>query len=915
MKRIGRFILLFLLLFTLVFTSNDYNTVYAIKAIPDGNATGSSFNPFDIDPTVKRDRWKVKGGKAYSNLSGKKLVYDVYSGESGESLKSGWNIANTNKGRGKEPFLQFYGWSALQSYHHHTRQNQATYLVAVNAKTNKEVMVKAEMTNLDAGKDMEFGKTTTNGPINNLCSNNTFNAISNTCNMRYEYVGFKAWLPLNDLFPNPNVNEDWILYIVKNVDGNIVYDELITPFAFNKLSFKNGDLSFDSGENTSSLKMNGTSVIRRSIPRGTNSNESGRYFTFGQTYQRVNQDEKAGAAIWYGVRSPHDNGSTRWTSSGFWTFGGTTARISYRIKQVDVTINHIDLDTNKIIGTEKKKVNLNNTFKAVPKPKGTFKDKDGNPYVASPVNQNFNEVIKGDKEIKFYYRVVLPDPSEEIEFPGDPDNSGGGSDGGGPGDSENPGSGGPDGDSRKQGSASGKAFWELTRNNVNESSSVYVESNFESNGDHYAIRNKKHSIDFAGKTIEKEGPITSIANGQSVKGESFDYKFQYEYTNYYRKNYECVEIQGEDCFKWEFINETPVWDKGKTFTLFGSIPIDHMQGDINKRNSLEEALNKKWLVGREDKWDYSQKTSKDYYEQWKFGENNETKSEYILKTQSTLPITPGELIYEVELPSDEHKKHSFNPFRKELSFGYYFPVDVDDSLKEDYNNNTSYTDFDYAFPLQQSLMDDNGLSGSSRTFLMEYATDLFFMSKHTGFISGYSYVDQLKDSHINQKELPSFNTLVEKGTNKLISDFESLTKHDFKDKVLYTANDAEFKKLQRYILPVSPDSPLKPKVNYKNHVVIENMGLNDGVIEYNQAYQFEHYLFGSGHDDVWVIEQVDSRTKLKPSDSSLINTVNIEYKDIKSIITENLGQPYIRMHGFRPSNRELINKTKAFVHF
>src|SRR5690606_11441196 len=162
---------------------------------------------------------------------------DVYAGMSNHSLKRSCTITNANKGRGTEPFLQFYGWSVSEGRQHHCRDNQDTYIAAVNEESKKDIIVKAEITNMNAGKDMEFGKNSATGPINNLCSSSRSNVVSDICNMEYQWVGFKAWLPLNDLFPDPDKEEDWILYIVKNVDGHVVYDELIMPFAFNQLDF------------------------------------------------------------------------------------------------------------------------------------------------------------------------------------------------------------------------------------------------------------------------------------------------------------------------------------------------------------------------------------------------------------------------------------------------------------------------------------------------------------------------------------------------------------------------------------------------------------------------------------------------------------------------------------------------------
>ncbi|KRG16861.1 hypothetical protein ACA29_02990 [Lederbergia galactosidilytica] len=606
--------------------------------------------------------------------------------------------------------------------------------------------------------------------------------------MEYKWVGFKAWLPLDELFTNPDKEEDWKMYIVKSMDGHIVYDELIMPFAFAQLDFQNGELSLDSGKDTNNLKMNADGVIRRSVPRGVNPNESGKYFGLGQVYQRVSQDESAGVAIWYGVRSPHDRNATRWTSSSYWTFGGTTAVLSYRLKPIDITIRHIDAESKKVLGTEREKIIINHVFSAKPKTSGYFKDSEGNPYVAFPGSQSFKNVVKKNTTIDFFYRRSLPDPTDTYEEKG-----------------------------TTVGKADGIAYWELQRTDRNRESDVAVSNSFTVSGDHYAVRNVKHYIDFAGNRIEQKNPIQDVATGQGVKGASYEYGFSYEYTNQYRDNYtnqyrdnyKCVEQQGKDCLKWQFTERTPAWEFGKTFAVLDTFIMKHQQGDTLAFSTLEDVLEQKVLVGQEDSWNGTKKIGRnDFFEQWKKAAGNDYKSNHVLKTQSALPIPIGSLVYEVELPSGKHMSQAFNPLKKELGYGYYFPPDVDDSLKQDYRNMTTYSSYPYMFPLQQSKMTDLGISANKRQFDMDYVSDFFFTGKHTGYISGYPYVSKVKAVHTENRSIPSFATMAEEGKTKLFSNFENDTGYNLVDEVLYIDAESEqnLQKLQRYMLPVSPDS-------------------------------------------------------------------------------------------------------------
>src|SRR5690606_27081410 len=221
-------------------------------------------------------------------------------------------------------------------------------------------------------------------------------------------------------------------------------------------------------------------------------------------------------------------------------------------------------------------------------------------------------------------------------------------------------------------------------------------------GEHYAVRNPKHHIDFAGRFIEQKNPIQGDAAGSLVKGDTYQYGFSYEYTNFYRDNYVCIEQQGKDCFKWQFKDRTPVWELGKTFAIMDTFTMNHRQGDTLKLSTLEEALKQKLLVGQEDRWNGATKLSrKDFFEQWRKSTDSNYQSEHVLKTQSAIPVSVGGLIYEVSLPSGLHLTPSFHPMKYELSSGSFFPPDVDDSLKKDYMNTTAYTEYKYMFPLQQ----------------------------------------------------------------------------------------------------------------------------------------------------------------------------------------------------------------------
>lgn len=447
-----------------------------------------------------------------------------------------------------------------------------------------------------------------------------------------------------------------------------------------------------------------------------------------------------------------------------------------------------------------------------------------------------------------------------------------------------------------EGSAKGHAFWELRRYDKNARSGIYIESKFEIAGDHYATRKPKHKVSVNGKTAEQSDGITmEIPDAMPLKGKNLSYEFSYEYTNYYKDIYECTDSEDGHCYSWSFVERIPDWDKVETFTLSDSIKIDHSQEDTVNEDTLDNILSKKWVVGRQDTYSPAKK-SKAYYEKYSRAADNKWENHTNLKTQTTLPMTPGKLIYQVELPSEVHKEN-FYPLKNTQSIGIFKAVDLDESLQSEFKNGVK---------LQQKVMSDKGMKGDNRTFEGEFVSDLFFTTHFTGFMSGYPYAEKVKVAVVNNASLPNVESVISEGTAKGVADFESYTGQVFKDKWLFT--NSEFEKLQRYSIPVTPNSDLKPGETYKNKIELVDMGLNDLKFMFNQSFSFEHYLFGSGYDDAWIIEQPESRFKV---DSNEYKTVVLTYNQLKEIRAESKNRSEQKMHNFRFIDRTFPDKVKA----
>lgn len=966
----------------------DVNDVSA-SSIRDGNATWNDggYRPQDATDVQKsvRDAWMNKkipsGGKdinIHKGSNGRFFPHDVYNSGSPSvaGASDGWVV----KKHGGKDYFEFSGWSVLLGAGHHKKNNQATYIGAVKSDGERKIyktrMLHAHPTSKNGNKEIYFGGK-------RWCNSNERFKSDSECNMEYRFAGFRAYLPLEDLFPNGG--EIWSLYLIKNVSGHMVYTPLYIPFDKTNRSWKNPNLNNLNGE--LSLKSSADVDLGHSVrPTGqytlkkksaNPSSGSTGYFVRGKKYRITGINETTGVTNWFRLRVPEENNANRWASSTYLRYTGSVARLTwnrtqaivkvnhidkdtnevletneykrtlnksytftaktkgtltdnkgrpyiaspsraeqrkdnvkitgdmtinfyYKIATADVTIKHVDSDTGKVLDTETSTVDVDKEYSFKPKTKGTFKDGEGNPYIASPLRneQEFKEVIEKDTTITFYYRVYLPDPSDEYPLP----------------------------DATK-GKVDGHAYWELEKfpERIDE---TYLRGivNFVQAGTHYETRNHEHKIKLADNDLLKgKDPLVVWEFAGGTNGKKMLYNYEYEYTNHYRDNYKCVDgMQGANeyyCFKWEFDERTPVWDEGETFSLadhvkkgekYVELLLDHRFGETIKKDSIEEILEEEFIVGKLDEYKKNVKKDTTFYEEFEKAVD-EFKDKLQLKTQSSINIKPDTMKYSVSVPSKEHEDSGYNVLQKALIEGRYFPVDVDESLKEDLENHSDYDYGDYAIFLQQEKMKDKGIHDDKRQFEMEFVSDYFFMSEHTGFISTYPYAYQL-NRHLKWGDTkPVEDDIVYLTKNTMSQGYFRDTGEEFKEGIIGISDDRleDKEKLQRYYLPVSPESELDPNEDYTNKVVLENIGLNNTNWEYEQQFSFEHYLFGSGHDDAWIIEQAES--KISDFNSSDVNTIVIKNEDKSSFVELIQERTDFKLHGFRAVDREFIEKVNEII--
>ncbi|GLO68266.1 hypothetical protein [Oceanobacillus kimchii] len=287
--------------------------------------------PYDV-PSDVRNKWdNIKGGKQYTNSTGKRLLYDVYSHK---GIDDGYRVVNRNFGEGTRAYINFEGWSVLHGHAKHTYANNETYIVAQKVGGNEtKIYSTQKRKSLSATEDLEYNNQ--GSGVYNECPDSARNKLADECNMRYNNVDFQAFIPIEELFPDITSQAKWRLYIVKKVNNRIIYDEMRVPFNFEELSYEGGEISLSSGLNANSLIMNNEGVLRRSYRSQTAEsvrNELGdnRHFQVGRPYSML-KSEEGSTTVFYGVRSIHSNdrGETKYASSAYWMFGGDQATIEF----------------------------------------------------------------------------------------------------------------------------------------------------------------------------------------------------------------------------------------------------------------------------------------------------------------------------------------------------------------------------------------------------------------------------------------------------------------------------------------------------------------------------------------------------------------------------------------------------------
>lgn len=282
--------------------------------------------PYEL-PSGFSKKWNANNGsKDLKMESGKQIIYDVYDKK---YLNDGFEIKTKKFGNKKsQPYLHFYGWAINFGYMTHTKTNHSIYVVAYNKEENKYKYYSTILNNVDVSQEVSYNihNKKPGEIVYNQCPDSAKNKSNLECNMLYENVGFQAYIPLDELFPDPYKKGKWKLYIVTRVNQHYVYDRLVVPFEFSKKPYANGQINLTSGVNANTLKMNSYPVMKQKQIGVSN---PGQYFTKGKSYKMTKANETTATSIWFQVK---DGVSKRWSTSVYWTFQGDQAVIDYNVE-------------------------------------------------------------------------------------------------------------------------------------------------------------------------------------------------------------------------------------------------------------------------------------------------------------------------------------------------------------------------------------------------------------------------------------------------------------------------------------------------------------------------------------------------------------------------------------------------------
>ncbi|PGT89929.1 cell envelope integrity protein TolA [Bacillus thuringiensis] len=339
------------------FVSNDAENVLGGVAKPSVRSVASSgrgflgsrglagFSPYDFP---NPSGWNaIKGDNDQFNPEGgNNISYNVYTENTGG--KDGLRVGTDRfSGHSTQRYLTFDGFAIQKGYSNQYPSNQRTYIGVVDANGNEKYYSTDVLEGTDATRDFTYGYNTQYQP--RQCRDDEYNKWSDSdCTMNYKGAGFKAHIPLDDLFGDVKPNDapkSWKIKIYHMVKGNggsgsphYVWNWVKTPLnkqdlgKYTSFNEATGMIDFASGRGSNKAQANTPDHIRRTAPASTSGDcpvgSDCRYFKMGVDYPILDVDQNR-TVVWYKYgrqwNEPHD----AWGQSQYFQVTGNPATITF----------------------------------------------------------------------------------------------------------------------------------------------------------------------------------------------------------------------------------------------------------------------------------------------------------------------------------------------------------------------------------------------------------------------------------------------------------------------------------------------------------------------------------------------------------------------------------------------------------
>ncbi|MBX9158261.1 hypothetical protein [Bacillus cereus] len=317
------------------------------------------FSPYDVP-----NQWNLIKGDAsqFNPEGGHNISYNIYAEK--KNNRPGINIEhNQFDYEPTQRYLTFEGFAVQKGYNNEYPDNNRTYIIMENTKTGESKTYATDvMADSDATRDFTWAFGTPKQP--RQCYDNEFDKWSDDdCTMTYKGVGFKAYIPLDDLFGNAKMGDDassWNMKIVHGVNGNhgrsgyqYVWTWITTPInildlgKYTSREGATGMLDFASGRGTNTATPNTADHIRRDSPAGNGLCSLGsncRYFKMGVDYPILDSDQSR-TVIWYKYGARAGETQDAWGQSQYFHVNGKTAMLTFKPDKNVVPDKDVQLKT------------------------------------------------------------------------------------------------------------------------------------------------------------------------------------------------------------------------------------------------------------------------------------------------------------------------------------------------------------------------------------------------------------------------------------------------------------------------------------------------------------------------------------------------------------------------------------------